>query len=242
MAGPAAAGGGVAEALAGGGAVKPRAQSKQSVVLERVEALSGSVARFRQLAAVVGVLLAIVIVGNFGTSIAALLYLKDVYVAPETGVSETPDGLAVSTGATLELYDAQEPFFDHEDLVDRVAAGMAVVAADEQGRVTVRRVDSAVVEADGSVLLLSAGGEELGAAAVLAQDDVGGQEEESTGRRLRGFPAGSRSLVTRSTGTKKKKCPENQYYNHRLKKCYPRLVVRDPSPLNPGGGQHNGRL
>ena len=168
--------------------------SKQSVILDGVNSLATKLNGFSRMTITVLSMMGVMTVVNFGTTIAAILYLKDMHVDNHNNVLLSDSDYPVGTSSVVDLHESVNfPSYDH--VLQSVASGMAVSNGS-----FITRVESGVVdEIDGSVMLHDANGNHIGTLTV--------ENDEPQMRHLEGLSGPKFALVNSAQGTSRL-CPD----------------------------------
>lgn len=204
--------------------------SKQSVILDGVQSLNSRINSFSRMTAGVLITMGLMTLANFGTSVAALLYIKDMYVDDNSNMLVNSYDEPVGTSAAMDVQDFTT-FPTYEDVLEKIAGGMAIYNG-----TSITRVDQGIVEMDGNVLLYDANGNHIGSAAVDSIDTI------PVNRHLEGIAGGIQKMAfvnSVSSGSRLCKDPKKGCYDVWKRECIPcsgeyRGITQDKTTTNIG--------
>jgi hypothetical protein len=185
-------------------------KSKQSVILDGVQSLSTKVNSFSRMTAFALCSMGLMTLANFGTTVAALLYIKDMYVDDNSNMLVNSHDQPVGTSAAMDIQEVPT-FPSYEEVLQTIAGGMALYNGS-----AVTRVDQGVIESDGSVLLYDSNGNQIGSAAVESTQEIPGQ------RKLQAKGTVQRAAFVHSvSGSRLCKDPQKGCYDVWKRECIP---------------------
>ena len=202
------------------GTYNETAKSKQSVILDGVHAINERVTSFSRTTAVALTTMGLMTLANFGTTIAALLYVRDLYVDTNTNVLVNDRQLPIATASTIDIHEVPT-FPTYDSVLQSISGGMAV----SNGTV-ISKVNHATIDSTGEVDLYDMQGEKVATAFVESMDTI------DSARHLNGIEhkfsmIGTTPGYSRMCPTKEKPC-----YDVWRREC---IVCRGGSTNNDGG-------
>ena len=177
-----------------------QARSKQSVILDGVRSLSTSVNNFSRMTAFALTTMGLMTLANFGTTIAALLYVRDLYVDTDTNVLVNENQIPIATATTTDIHDVPT-FPTYDSVLQSISGGMAV-----SNGTMISKVSHALVDTSGDVDLYDMQGEKVATVTVENVDTI------ETSRHLTGMNQKFSLLTT--TPSHSRVCPTKE------KPCY----------------------
>ena len=209
--------------------------SKQSVILDGVNSLTTRVNSFSRMTVGVLITMGIMTLANFGTSVAALLYIKDMYVNDNNNMLVNSYNEPVGTSAAMDVQDIPT-FPTYEDVLEKIAGGMAIYNGS-----SITRVDQGIVGLDGNVMLYDVSGNQVGSAQVESPPTI-------TARHLEGISSGIQKMAfvnSVTSGSRLCKDPQKGCYDVWKRECIPcsgeyRGIKQDKTTVNMGGGDDTG--